>query len=58
MKEIYLKIIEYYLLNKIDDSIFLAEKLKTLLDNDIVSIYILANCYFLKSEYVKVNYIL
>jgi hypothetical protein len=41
-----MKIIELLLMNKIQDSIFFCEKLKTFLENDKVVIYLLADCYF------------
>lgn len=50
-------IIEFYLQNRPVDSIFYAEKLNTLLKDNIIAIYLLGECYFLNRDYVKVNYL-
>lgn len=54
---IFTRIIELHLNNQLPDSIFLAEKLKTLLDEDPIAIYLLAECYFSDKNFVKVNYL-
>lgn len=39
-------------------SLFLAERLVTLTNNDPIATFILAECYYQLGDYVKVNYVL
>ena len=40
-----------------EDAIFLADKLCTLLEENIIAVYFLAECYYSQKDYVKVNFL-
>lgn len=56
-KTIYLKYIDSLLNQQIENALFFIDKLATLLNNLPIVIYLLADAYFVKNEFVKVNYL-
>ena len=55
--KMFTKTVELNLNNRPKEAIFLAEKLKTLMNNDPLTVYLLAECYFADQNFVKVNYL-
>ena len=55
--KIFTKTVELYLNNWLEEAVFMSEKLKTMLNEDPLAIYLLAECYFTDLNFVKVNYL-
>lgn len=53
----FTKTVELHLNNRLQEAIFMSEKLKTLLNEDPLAIYLLAECYYTDQNFVKVNYL-
>ena len=57
LSSIYVRAVDTYMIGSAEDSIFLADKLCTLLNDNVIAVYFLAECYYLQKDYVKVNFL-